>query len=98
MSDEPPQIEIQVPPELQAGVYANAAAVSSQTPHDFTIDFIQLMPVTPGMAPQALVVARVKVAQSFLMPLMQALAQHQTTVEDMMRRLQDQQQGEGEPE
>jgi hypothetical protein len=94
MADDAPQIQIHVPPEIQAGVYANAAAVSSQTPHDFTIDFIQLLPVAPGTPPEALVVSRVKVAQSFLMPLMQALAQHQTTVEDMMRRMQEQQEQE----
>ncbi len=87
--DEPQQIEIQVPPDMVAGVYANFAAVSSQTPHDFTIDFIQLVPGPAGTAPQAQVVARVKVAQSFLMPLMQALAQHQTQVEDMMKRMEN---------
>jgi hypothetical protein len=97
MPDEQPKIQIHVPPELQAGVYANLAAVSSQTPHDFTIDFLQLQPVTQGNPPQALLVARVKVAQSFLMPLMQALAQHQTTVEDMMRRMQEST-GEDEPQ
>lgn len=88
MPEDVPNIEIMVPPELQVGVYANFATVSSQTPHDFTIDFIQLVP-GPAAPPQAVVVARVKVAQSFLMPLMQALAQHQTTIEDMMRRMQE---------
>jgi hypothetical protein len=98
MADDPnvQQVQIHVPPELQAGVYANFAAVSSQTPHDFTIDFIQFLPVPPGAQPAALVVARVKVAQTFLMPLMQALAQHQTQVEDLLRRMQEQQdQSEG---
>jgi Protein of unknown function (DUF3467) len=95
MAEDVPQLEIIVPPELQTGVYANFATVSSQTPHDFNLDFIQLVPGAPGAPPQASVVARVKVAQSFLMPLMQALAQHQTTMEDMMRRMQEQ---GGEPE
>lgn len=91
-----PHIQIQVPLELQAGVYANFATVSSQTPHDFTIDFIQLLPTAPGAVPGALVVSRVKIAQSFLMPLLQALAQHQTQVEDMMRRMQQEEQSEGD--
>lgn len=93
--EEGPHIEVQVPPELMAGVYANAAAVSSQTPHDFTIDFMQVLPGSPDAAPTAVVVARIKVAQSFLMPLMQALAHHQIKVEDMMRQLREQQ-DEGE--
>ena len=97
MADDAQQIEIQVPPELQAGVYANAAVVSSQTPDDFTIDFMQVLPASPGAPPPTLVVARVKVAQSFLMPLMQALAQHQTRVEDMQRQLREQEE-EGDQE
>lgn len=96
MADEAPEIEIHVPPELQAGVYANFAAVSSQTPHDFNLDFIQLVPGAPGEPPSAQVVSRVKVAQSFLMPLMQALASHQTTIENMLRQ-QEQEEG-GDPE
>lgn len=93
MADEAPEIEITVPPAFETGVYANFAAVSSQTPHDFNIDFIQL---SPGQGPpQATVVARVKVAQSFLMPLMQALAQHHGTVEDALRRLREEK-GEGD--
>jgi len=91
MNDDGPEVEINVPPELQTGVYANFAAVSSQTPHDFNLDFIQLSP--GAEAPQGTVVARVKVAQTFLMPFMQALAQYHSTVEDVLRRMKEE--GEG---
>lgn len=97
MPDEAHEIQIHVPPEVQAGVYANFAAVSAQTPHDFNIDFVQLVPGSPGEPAEGHVVARVKVAQSFLMPLMQALASHQTIIEAKLREIHEQQEG-GEPQ
>jgi hypothetical protein len=90
--DDATEVEITVPPELQTGVYANFAAISTQTPHDFTLDFIQLIPGSD--APQAIVVARIKLAPSFLMPLMQTLAKHQTDFEDALRKLREQEEGE----
>lgn len=92
--EDTPSFEIVVPPEWQTGVYANMAAVSTQSPHDFTLDFIQ---VGPGNPVQAVVVARLKVSPSFLMPLMQVLAQHQTQFEEQMRRLQEHQEGDETP-
>jgi hypothetical protein len=89
--EDTPSVEIVVPPEWQTGVYANFAAVSTQSPHDFTLDFIQ---VGPGDPAHAVVVARVKVSPSFLMPLMQALAKHQTQFEEKIRRLQDNPEGD----
>jgi hypothetical protein len=98
MPDDAHEIQINVPPELQAGVYANFALVSAQTPHDFNLDFVQLVPGNPGEPPEAHVVSRIKVAQSFLMPLMQALASHQTIFEEKLRELREQQEGGGDPE
>jgi hypothetical protein len=75
MADENPQsIDVVVPPEHQVAVYANAASVSSQGPFDVTIDFLQLVP--GGGTPLPVVVSRVKVSASFLMPLMQSLSNH----------------------
>ena len=65
------------------GVYANFAAVSSQSPHDVTLDFIQLVP--GGGIPMPIVVSRVKVAATFLMPLMQLLSSHSLTHEQLSR-------------
>jgi hypothetical protein len=72
--DQPLTVDVVVPPELQVGAYANLAAVSSQSPHDITLDFIQLVP--GGGMPQPIVVARLKLSPSFLMPLMQILSSH----------------------
>ena len=94
MPDEPKEIQISVPPENAVGVYANFATVSSQTEHDFNLDFIQLVPGNPGEPPEGHVVSRVKVGQGFLMPLMQALASHQTMFETKMRTMRDKQEGE----
>jgi Protein of unknown function (DUF3467) len=83
--EQPPQnVEIVVPPEHQTGVYANVAAVSSQSPHDVTLDFIQMIPGSP--VPSAVVVARLKLAPTFLMPLMQVLSNHLSQHEELQRR------------
>jgi len=85
-SEEPQNVDIVVPPDLEIGVYANVAAVSTQTPHDITLDFIQMVPGTP--APRAVVVARLKLAPTFLMPLMQVLSNHLTRHEQIQRQAQ----------
>ncbi len=56
--EEQPSVDVIVPPEHQVGVYANSAAVSSQSPHDINLDFIQLVP--GGGIPMPIVVARLK--------------------------------------
>jgi len=84
MADEP-SAEIIVPPDMQTGVYANLGVVSSQTPHDVTLDFCQVVPGEPNRPPQAIVVARLKLAPSFLMPLMQTLSQHLESFEQQLR-------------
>lgn len=87
MADETPQsVDVVVPPEQQVAVYANAAAVSSQGPFDVTIDFLQLVP--GGGVPMPVVVARVKVAASFLMPLMQSLSNHLTQHEQFSHQFE----------
>lgn len=72
--DTPKDVDVIVPPEHQVGVYANAATVSSQSPLDITLDFLQLVP--GGGTPLPVVVARLKLSPSFLMPLMQVLSGH----------------------
>jgi len=87
MAEEPQNVDIIVPPELQTGVYANVAAVSSQSPHDVTLDFVQMIPGAP--APQAVVVARLKLAPTFLMPLMQVLSSHLSQHEALQQLAQE---------
>jgi Protein of unknown function (DUF3467) len=86
-AEEPQSVDVVVPPELQVGVYANLAAVSSQSPHDITLDFIQLVP--GGGIPLPIVVARLKLSPSFLMPLMQVLSSHLTQHEALQRQAED---------
>jgi hypothetical protein len=90
MPDEEPttvNVDVVVPPEHETGVYANFAAVSSQGPHDITLDFIQLVP--GASAPRPIVVARLKLAPTFLMPLMQVLSGHLLKHEEQLQRLAD---------
>jgi hypothetical protein len=94
MSSQEPQpqyVNVIVPSEWQVGVYANMAAVSSQGPHDVTLDFIQLVPAASATVPGAVtpvptVVARLKLAPTFLMPLMQVLSNHLSQHEAMVRQ------------
>ncbi len=87
-TDEPTSVEVVVPPEHDTGVYANFAAVSSQSPHDVTLDFIQMVPGSP--APRPIVVARLKLSPTFLMPLMQVLSGHLAKHEELQRLADEQ--------
>ena len=81
---EPQQIQIQVPDEVQGGVYANMAVVW-HTPTDFTIDFAVTAPPTAGPEGQpvvpARVVARVKFPPSQIFQLLQAINANMTNYE-----------------
>lgn len=85
-NEEPQSVDVVVPPELQVGVYANSAAVSSQGPFDITLDFIQLVP--GGGTPLPIVVARLKLPSNFVMPLMQALSNHLTQHEQFSHQFE----------
>jgi hypothetical protein len=90
MADEPDiNLQIDVPPEWQTGVYANFAAVSTQAPFDVTLDFCQLVPGEGSEPPQARVVARLKLASGFLMPLMQVLSTHALQHEQQVKRAEE---------
>lgn len=74
--DEPQELQIEVPPELEVGVYANFALVSAGE-HDFTLDLCQLMPrPDENEPPRARVVSRIRIAPSFVGPLLQAISQN----------------------
>lgn len=76
MSDTPgeqqPKINIQVRDEQKYGTYANFLVVS-HSPHEFTLDFCQIMQTGEGRI-QADVVSRVKVAPTMVGRVMNALA------------------------
>ncbi|MGN6474323.1 MAG: DUF3467 domain-containing protein [Mycobacteriales bacterium] len=86
MDDSPQQqIQVQVPEDIQAGVYANMALVW-HTPFDFTLDFAVLQPTMPGPEGEALtparVVARVKFPPSQIFQLLQAINANMTKYEE----------------
>lgn len=86
MADEPQDIQVELPPELDAGVYANFALVHSGE-HDFTIDFCQLSPPrSEGDQPRALVVSRVRIAPSFVGPLLQAVSQNAFNRDELIKK------------
>jgi hypothetical protein len=88
-----PNIEINVPPEVDAGVYANWCVVH-HTQHEVTIDFCQLgvNPAMPGQVPTAKVVSRIHIAPTFVMPLLQAISTNVANREDALRQFKE---GEG---
>lgn len=89
-------IDIDVPQELEDGVYANFAVVH-HTQHEITIDFCQLgtSPVSAGESPKAKLISRVHVAPTFAMPLLQAISTNVTRREDALK-YQSEDSGEGE--
>jgi hypothetical protein len=95
MAPEPSQeIQVELPPELDVGVYANFALVASGE-HDMTIDFCQLSPPSEeGESPRARVVSRVRIAPSFIGPLLQAISQNAFNRDEALRQAKEQQEGD----
>lgn len=65
------QISVQVSDDVKYGIYANFLVVS-HSPHEFTLDFCQLLPGQQGQA-QAEVVSRVRIAPTLVGKVIQAL-------------------------
>ena len=94
MTEPPPQdpqqaaIELQVPDELQTGVYANFVTVW-HTPYEFTLDFSVMLPAevkerpdgSVGPVVPARVAARVKLPTTQLFALIRALNENMTIYE-----------------
>lgn len=80
MSDQPapepnrPQTQVQVvvPDEHKHGEYANFLVVS-HSPHDFTLDFCQLMPAKEAGKVNAEVVSRVRIPPTMVGRVLNAL-------------------------
>lgn len=90
MSDQPnpdgpggggQQISISVDDKLKHGTYANFLVVS-HSPHEFTLDFCQLMPGGGQGDVKAEVVSRVKVAPTMVGKIIQALNTNMGSYED----------------
>ena len=75
-----PQISVNVPDEIKFGEYANFLVVS-HSPHEFTLDFCQLLPGQQG-AVRAEVVSRIKIAPTLAGKIIQALNTNMSNYED----------------
>lgn len=73
--EEKKPVQILLPPEQMAGVYANWAAVG-HSPHEFTIDFVRME--WGETEERGVVVARVSVSPLFITQLIQALQDNWT--------------------
>jgi hypothetical protein len=85
--EEGQNIPVQLPIELENGVYANWAVVH-HTAHEITIDFCQQgidPPLEAGQLSRAKVVARVHIPPTFAMSLLQILSQSSAQREDLLR-------------
>lgn len=90
MSDQPgpeqqpprqQQIQVVVPDEEKHGEYANFLVVS-HSPHEFTLDFCQLLPSGEAGKVNAEVVSRVRIAPTLVGRVMQALNTNMSGYED----------------
>ncbi len=89
MSDQPEntpnpsnkQVKVVVPDELKHGEYANFLVVS-HSPHDFTLDFCQLMPTGEQGKVNAEVVSRVRIAPTMVSRVLNALNTNLAGYED----------------
>ncbi len=82
MSDQPQNLQVNVPPEQVAGHYANLVGVW-HTPHEFAIDFCVIQPFAgqpDSMAAQ--VVARVRIPPTLVFDLLRAVNENLGQYED----------------
>jgi hypothetical protein len=75
------QISISVDDQLKHGVYANFLVVS-HSPHEFTLDFCQILPGGQEGKVKAEVVSRLKVAPTMVGKIIRALNTNMTAYED----------------
>lgn len=75
------QISVSVPESLKLGTYANFLVVS-HSPHEFTLDFCQVLPSGDGAQVRAEVVSRVRIAPTMVGKVIQALNGNMTGYED----------------
>jgi hypothetical protein len=77
----PRQLNVSVPEDIKLGTYANFLVVS-HSPHEFTLDFCQVLPGRENAKVKAEVVSRVKVAPTVVGKIIRALNTNMTAYED----------------
>ena len=94
VAEQPQEIQIEISPELETGVYANFAMVSGGE-HDFVLDLCQVMPQrAEDETPRARVVVRVRFAPSFVGPLLQAISQSEFGRDQVVQKAREENRGE----
>ena len=85
MSDPEPieemRVDIRVPDEVKRGEYANFLVVT-HSPHEFTLDFCQVITGSNADMMEAEVVSRVKVAPTMVGKIIRALNDNLTSYEE----------------
>lgn len=83
MSDKPenqagkqPQIQIQIPPEVQNGAYANLTFVS-HTETEFVFDYVYVLPHEPRGVVRSRVITSAKQARRLLSALQENVARYE---------------------
>jgi hypothetical protein len=91
----PSEFQVEVPPELQAGVYANFLGVWHSA-YEFTLDFGTTLPAQPGdpedeHSPTVVpcqVTARIKIPVALIFNVLQALNENMTRYEEVFGEIQ----------
>ena len=86
------EFEIQVPPEEEAGEYANFLMIW-HTPHEFTLDYAVMQPSQPGengmVKVPCRVVSRLRISPTVMLDVLQAMnenvARYQQTFGEIQR-------------
>lgn len=81
-------VNIKVDDDRKYGTYANFLVVS-HSPHEFTLDFCQVMPGGKETNVQAEVVSRLKVAPTMVGKIIRALNTNMTNYEDKFGLVKD---------
>jgi hypothetical protein len=76
-----PQVQVVVPDDQKHGTYANFLVVS-HSPHEFTLDFCQLLPAQEQGKVNAEVVSRVRIAPTMVGRVLNALNTNLSGYED----------------
>lgn len=92
----PADFQLQIPPELESGTYANFLSVW-HTAHDFTLDFAVMQQTMPPENPEdpaspfvvpCRVVGRLKISPTLVFEVMRALNQNMTQYEKAFGEIQ----------
>ena len=89
----PTNFDVQVPPDLEGGSYANFLSVW-HTGHEFTLDFaVTQPPVVPENATEPItvpcrIVTRVKIPPTLIFDILRALNENMTTYEGTFGEIQ----------